>query len=431
MRETIFETLKHSETANLNKALDACFKSSELKSEEKAYITNISHQLYRYKLRFDALIRLYCHKEDGLTDNARIIMLIALCEMYCMQSIPVHASVNEAVNLAKKFAKNEVALINAVLRKTDKEFPFKEIDKDKFLKEIKFLYPKKTKLELLACYESLPGFLLDIMRKQYSQEFATHSLNTLNEIPWYSYRFNALKADWEQNRNELLNTSIFSKTFAYTGYATQNPQKKAQEFQKDGILSAQGASSQIAVARIIEKIGKENLNNIWDMCCGVGGKSLALAEQGVQIGLATDTSEQRLAVLHKECARLGVEPIKTENISALDANINNVSAILLDAPCSGTGTLCSNPDIRYRITKKSIQEKTELQNALLRTAYEKLTNNGYICYITCSIHKAENEWLIDEFCKENSIQCIHSEYIFPEVCGADTLFLAILQKKAV
>ncbi len=429
-REHILEILKESKSKNLNSALDVHFKANELNKQERAYITNMLHQLYRYKLRYDALINLYCHKSDGISENARDILLIALTEIFCMQSIPLHASINEAVELSKKHASKEVALINAVLRKTDKEFPFKELDKEKYFKEIKFLYPKKTLLELDATYASLPSFLLDILRKQYGKDFTEAYLNTLNELPWYSYRFNQTKENWEEKRDALAQTSILHLYFGSSGYSAPVNSQKSAELFEEGYLSYQGSSSQVAVQKIIDFFTKEKLNTlkIWDACSGVGGKSLALAESGIKVSSASDISEKRVAVYNAESKRLGLDTCEATTESLQDCSCSDIDLIILDAPCSGTGTLCSNPDLRYKITKKSIKETIELQSNLLKSSLDKLANDGHIAYLTCSLNKNENENLIEAFCAENSVNCVHSEYIQPVTTGADTLFLAIIKK---
>ncbi len=431
VRESLLEILEAKEIT-LPAALDRAFKKFDYSDQEKAYVTNVSHQIYRYKLRFEALISLYCHKADALTQEARNILLLALCEMYCMQSIPLHASVNEATNLAKKHAKKEVALVNAVLRKTDKEFPNKELDEKKFMKELKFLYPKKTLLELQASYESLPSFVLDILRKQYGKDFCMDYLSTLNSIPHSCYRFNAQKENWEEERNTLNESSVLSKKVALTGLCTSSGHKKIRELYKDGILSYQGSSSQIAIEKIVEffKSKKTNLKDlsIWDCCCGVGGKSLALAEQAFNIALASDTSKARIDVMIEEQKRLGLKEIKTEIGDMREIEAKDINCILLDAPCSGLGTLCANPDLRYKITKKGIKEIIELQKELLLSALSKLSKNDHICYITCSLNKKENEDLIAECIEENKAKIELSEYIYPQSCGADTLYLCILTK---
>ncbi len=427
-RESLLEILNNCEKNTLNNSLDNYFKTHDLGTQEKAYITNVSHQIYRYKLRFEALIFLYSHKGRDISNDCKNLLLIALCEIFFMQSIPLHASINEIVELAKKYAKNEVALINAILRKVDKEFPFKEMNKEKFLKEMKFLYPKKTKLEYEATYASLPSYLLDILRKQYSNEYAENYLGTLNEIPYYSYRFNSSKEGWQQEREELSKSSILHNYFAKSGYSAPINSKKASELYKEGFLSYQGASSQVAIEKIIETLGKEKLDGLWDCCAGVGGKSLAMAEQGIKIAYATDTSAKRIEVYKENCKRLALKEIKCEQKKMQEVELENLSCILLDAPCSGLGTLCANPDLRYKITKKSIKEVIEVQKELLDAAYTKLAEKGNLCYLTCSLNKDENENLIEEFANKTGAKIILSEYILPPACGADTLYLAILEK---
>ncbi len=426
-REAILSILE-TQDYTLPSALDRCFKEHDFNEKERAYMTNVCHQVFRYKLRFEALIRLYCHKADGLSVHAQNILLQALCEMYSMQSIPLHASINEATQLAKKYAKKEVALINAVLRKTDKEFPNKDLNKEKFMKEIKFLYPKKTLLELQACYESLPSYVLDILRKQKGKEFCEKYLSELNEIPWYSLRFNASKEEWSNAREDVESNALMSKKIATHGLAISNLSKKVKEYHENGILSYQGSSSQILIEKISSHIENKK-TKIWDSCAGVGGKSLALLEQDYNIVLASDTSKNKLYVLEEHRKKLGLKEIKTLVADMREVELEEIDCIILDAPCSGIGTLCANPDLRYKITKKSIAETIELQKELIEKAFSTLKKEGLLCYITCSLNSKENEELIQESQEKENAELLFSEYIYPESIGADYLYLAILKKK--
>ncbi len=433
LRERILNLLKACERNTLDNAFERLFLEDDFTTQEKAYITHIGYQIFRHKLKFDALIRLYCHKYDALSEDAKNILLIALTEMYCMQSIPVHASVNEAVKLAKKYTKTEVPLINAVLRKIDTVFPFKDIDKKLYMKEIKFLYQKKTNLELEACYHSLPSYILDILRKQYGKEFAENYLLKLNEIPWYSYRYNVKFDTWEEKRKSFASCTNFFKEIGKCGASSPAKMPNFEDLYDKGEVSSQGASSQIAIEimyNYIDKIiGKEKAR-IWDACSGVGGKSLALGEMGLDIRYASDTSEKRIYVYEQEAIRLGVdhELLETEIIDMQEKEVENVNCIILDAPCSGTGTLTTKPDLRYKINKKGMQDIITLQYKLLKCAYENLAQNGIICYITCSFNKAENEEQIKQLSSEYKINIHYNEYILPQVTGADTLYLAIIQK---
>ncbi len=434
LRERVLNLLKACQRNTLDNAFERLFLEDNFTVQEKAYITHIGYQIFRYKLRFEALMRLYCHKYDALSDDAKYIMTIALCEMYCMQSIPLHASVNEAVKLIKKYSNTEVAIVNAVLRKIDKVFPFKEIDKVLYMKEIKFLYQKKTNLELEACYQSIPSYIIDILRKQYGKEYAENYLAKVNEIPWYSYRYNKKFTSWEEKRKSFSSCTAFFKEIGLSGASSQAKMPNFEDLYDKGEVSAQGVSSQIAVEIIykhIEKILTKEKARVWDSCSGVGGKSLALAELGIDIRYASDTSEKRIFIYEQEAQRLDVDHdlLETEVIDMRKKEIENVNCIILDAPCSGTGTLTSRPDLRYKINKKAMQEVIALQYELIQSAFNKLEKNGLLCYITCSFNKSENEEQIERFSKENNIEIHHNEYIFPQVCGADTLYLAILEKK--
>ncbi len=427
IRECVYTILNKAENDTLNNAFAQVYANNEFSPQEKAYSTNLVYQIFRNKLGLEALIRLYSHKDD-LEKSAFNIMLIALCEMYYMTSIPVHASIDEAVKLAKIYAKKDVPLVNAVLRKIDKTFPDKELDDKLYSKELKFLYPKKSPLEIESTKASLPYFVLDTLRKQYGKDFAISYLNTLNETPWYSYRFNAMNKESLEARALFLQQASLIKEITPYGLSSPYKNTHVDELHAKGILSTQGASSQI-LTQILKDFVKEK-KTIWDACCGVGGKSIPLLEQNINISYASDLNAKRLEVYKKELQRLGLENQAPEIdcISLQDAQFKNVDCIIIDAPCSGLGTLNANPDLRYKITKKSLAENSILQRELLESAYTKLASNGMICYITCSLNKNENENLIEAFMQDKDLKCLHNDYIMPSVCGADSLYLAVLEK---
>ncbi len=174
------------------------------------------------------------------------------------------------------------------------------------------------------------------------------------------------------------------------------------------------------------------------MCCGRGGKSLALLEKNIHVALVTEPNETRLTEFLKECSRLGLpEPAAVQGLAEegiLKSNIRKFQFILLDSPCSTSGTIARNPEVKYRITEERLSEILNTQEKLLALAHEHLQENGCLFYCTCSVFDCENKGQIKKFLvSAPGMECLHQEYIIPSALnpmlkGHDILYFAVLRK---
>jgi 16S rRNA (cytosine967-C5)-methyltransferase len=175
---------------------------------------------------------------------------------------------------------------------------------------------------------------------------------------------------------------------------------------------------------------------ILDACAAPGGKSTHLAELMGDQGevWAVDRSEGRLRRVGVNAARLGLQSIHTlaADAAALTAEkpewLGSFDRILLDAPCSGLGTLARHADARWRITPKAIAELVLLQRQLLEALLPLLKPGGQVVYATCTVHPAENAELLEGFLADHpSWQRLQQWQRWPEPSGGDGFFAALLQ----
>lgn len=191
-----------------------------------------------------------------------------------------------------------------------------------------------------------------------------------------------------------------------------------------------------------------------DFCAGAGGKTLAMAAQMQNKGrvLALDTSEKRLSQLTPRLRRAGVDNVQTHIItSETDAYIKRhkqtADRVLVDAPCSGTGTWRRNPDLKWRFTQKDLEEVVQLQQSILQSALRLVKPGGRLIYATCSILKDENEKQIEQALKSaNNFKVVCAEKIWdknpvsdepgvsylsltPHEDGVDGFFAAVLERQ--
>ncbi|GAA5050993.1 RsmB/NOP family class I SAM-dependent RNA methyltransferase [Erythrobacter westpacificensis] len=172
-----------------------------------------------------------------------------------------------------------------------------------------------------------------------------------------------------------------------------------------GLIEVQDLGSQAACLAV----GAQPGETVVDLCAGAGGKTLALAAAMANEGtlVAADTDKRRLSQLGPRAERAGVliarevllDPGK--EAAALEAWLGEADRVLVDAPCSGTGTWRRNPEARWRLSEGELQKLTALQARLLRIAADLVKPGGTLNYVTCSLLDEEGAGQVDAFLKQN------------------------------
>jgi len=218
---------------------------------------------------------------------------------------------------------------------------------------------------------------------------------------------------------------------------------------KDGWFEMQDEGSQLVSLLLDVQPGQR----VIDFCAGAGGKTLALAARMKNKGriLAWDTSERRLNQMPERLKRAHVDNVQRTHITSevdpfIKRHKDTADAVLVDAPCSGTGTWRRNPDLKWRFSEKDLQEVVELQQNILRSASRLVKVKGHLLYVTCSLLQNENESQIEAFLSEAKKFRVVSEkkvwnnspqptikqdgmYRFtPHEDGTDGFFAAMLQR---
>jgi len=169
------------------------------------------------------------------------------------------------------------------------------------------------------------------------------------------------------------------------------------DFFKEGKIEYQDISSQ-KVARLLDP---QPGQKVWDVCAGAGGKSLHLAALMKNKGkvFASDQSPFKLKELKTRAVKAGTDCIEvhTDGLTKILANTGKPDAILIDAPCSGSGTFASKPDARWRFTMEALKELTIKQSDLLENYAPIVSDGGSLVYAVCSFLPQEGEELISSF----------------------------------
>ncbi len=197
---------------------------------------------------------------------------------------------------------------------------------------------------------------------------------------------------------------------------------------KNGLVEVQDEGSQIVALETGIAAG----DTVLDYCAGGGGKSLIFAQMMTGRGkiVAHDVSARSLAELEKRAKRAGVKIITTQTPIKQADYPDGFDHVVVDAPCSGTGTWRRCPDARLKLTKTQVQDICQKQADILDTACRFVRSGGYLSYMTCSLLTVENRGQVDAFlARHNDFEFVREKQCSPFKTGTDGLYIGVLKKK--
>ncbi|HEY9068199.1 MAG TPA: RsmB/NOP family class I SAM-dependent RNA methyltransferase [Burkholderiaceae bacterium] len=254
---------------------------------------------------------------------------------------------------------------------------------------------------------NLPDWLATALRAELGEAEFWPLIAALNGPAGLDLRVNTFKAKRDAVQAELQTNGIAAAATPYSPLGLRiagKPALNKLEVYTRGDIEVQDEGSQLLALLA----GAKRSEMVADFCAGAGGKTLALGAEMRNTGrlYAFDTSGHRLAALKPRLARSGlsnVYPIqiaheRDERIKRLARKLDRV---LVDAPCSGLGTLRRNPDLKWRQTPQAIEELRAKQAAILASAARLVKPGGRLVYATCSLLRAENEDIAAAFAAEH------------------------------
>ncbi|MDR1887950.1 MAG: RsmB/NOP family class I SAM-dependent RNA methyltransferase [Zoogloeaceae bacterium] len=249
----------------------------------------------------------------------------------------------------------------------------------------------------------LPDWLYARLVEQWGAEETDALARALKQAAPLDLRVNTLKGEREAVLARLEADGIPARAGTCSPYAIRLAGKPAlarHPLFTEGVIEVQDEGSQLLGLLLAPRRGE----TVADFCAGAGGKTLLLGALMRNTGrlYAFDVSEKRLARLKPRLARSGlanVRPIRieSEHDSRLKRLAGKMDRVLVDAPCSGLGTLRRNPDLKWRQTPESVAELTQKQAAILAAAARLVRPGGRLLYATCSLLAAENDHIVDAF----------------------------------
>ncbi|MFC3107018.1 RsmB/NOP family class I SAM-dependent RNA methyltransferase [Undibacterium arcticum] len=299
---------------------------------------------------------------------------------------------------------------------------------------------------------NLPKWLYDKLVAQNGEADTLQLADALNQPAPLDLRVNTIKASKDEVVAALATAPILCEPTPYAPLCLRvlkKPSLQNLPLFKNGAIEVQDEGSQI----LAQIVGAKRGEMVVDFCAGAGGKTLALGALMRNTGrlYAFDVSDKRLTKLKPRLARSGLSNVHPVLIAhERDAKIKRLAGkidrVLVDAPCSGLGTLRRNPDVKWRQSERAIVELNEKQNAIMAGAARLVKSGGRLVYATCSLLDEENEAVVAQFLAthddfalvpmrdvlaEQKIALEMDDYLklLPHKHQTDGFFAAVLERK--
>jgi len=314
------------------------------------------------------------------------LLRLGVYQLLNMGSVPAYAAIAQTVELAKRrHGMGASKLVNAVLRRTDRE-------RDQLTSAV-----PEDPIDALALKYSHPRWLIARWIDQWGEQ-DTERLLTLNNadapiaIRPYGIVREQLEAMMEAAGVHVADAPYARDSIAISGGTTFT---ELGAFKK-GLFFVQDPAATLVTEYAAIPTGA----TVADLCAAPGGKALELSRTAGTV-VASDKSFGRLQRLLANQRRLESPNLLPFVADARNPAIRPVDAVLIDVPCTGTGTFRRHPDARWRIKVSDIAVMSALQKLILRAAAKVVTPGGLLIYSTCSLEPEENDAQIDSFLSEN------------------------------
>ena len=369
------------------KAVLAQERSAFADGRDRALLEAMTVGTVRHRRRLEFALGRFLSKPLAPSEPlSHALLLVGLTQLHLLMLAP-HAAVSATVEAARELGKGaHAALINAVLRRSQREGLPASDD--------------------IGIQESHPDWLLTRLRADWPESWADIVAANNRVAPLW------LRIPGGSQEREAIAAALQTQMIAH-----RISEIAAQAIRIDaaiapmqlpgwpeGRIAVQDLSAQLPAIALAVKVGE----TVWDMCAAPGGKSAQLLEATPTMLLLTDNEADRIPKINALFARLGCAE-DAAAVHALDATQplpeslpQQFDAILLDAPCSATGIIRRQPDVKWHRREKDIGALNTLQWRLLKNAWRHLRPGGRLLYSTCSVLKAENELLIGQFLQQHA-----------------------------
>jgi 16S rRNA (cytosine967-C5)-methyltransferase len=433
-RQIAFLALRevHRRGAFADAALDRAFGNSQLNDLDRRLVTELVYGSVRRMRSIDFIIdKLATKKSSQQPPELRTILHLGLYQLEYLNQIPPSAAVNTTVQLAKENGFSGLSsFVNGLLRKYTRLTPptppyqggAKSVANSPEEAETKTtsnsppyqggvgggLYSLKlpeNPVQRLGILHSFPDWLVELWLEEIGETETEQLCEWFNQSPTIDLRINPLKSSIAQIETAFKSQNISVSRIPHLPQAVRlNGTIGAIQNlpgYSEGWWTIQDSSAQL----VTHLLGPQPGETIIDACAAPGGKTTHSAELMQDEGTiyACDKTASRLKKLKENADRLQMKSIKihTGDSRHFPEFVNLADRVLLDAPCSGLGTLHRRADARWRHTPENIQQQSQLQSELLANAATFVKSGGVLVYATCTIHPLENETVIRSFLDSN------------------------------
>jgi 16S rRNA (cytosine967-C5)-methyltransferase len=355
-----------------------------LSTADHALATELVMGVLRWQSNLDEEIGRASAKALGKIDLEVLIALrLAVYQLRRLDRIPQRAALHESVELVKRARKRSAApFVNAVLRRLSGS-PGRRAD-------------EATSAEMLAEAFAHPLWLVERWSRDYGLTAAKAICGYDQRTPTTTIRLRTVEAE-----SEIVDEGI---TLTPGSFLTSARRVQAGDVTKtralrrgDAVIQDEGSQ---LVAVLAGSEAKEG-SRILDCCAAPGGKTLAMADENPRAEItAVEVHPHRARRMREMLTARAAARLGTIQILAADARRlpfdREFERILVDVPCSGTGTLARNPEIKWRLRLEDLTELQERQVGILRSAMGHLAPGGRLIYSTCSLEKEENEDVVEQ-----------------------------------
>jgi len=361
---------------------------------DRALAGEIATGTLRWQGAFDRVISEYAGRPiDRLDPEIVEILRLTLFQLLHLDRVPASAAVNDAVHMARKVGKSSASsLVNAILRRASRErgrlpLPARTTD------------AHDAQLDYLETTLSHPRWLVERWRSRHGFEAAEAWCRFNNSAAPLTLRANRLRTTREELAATLAAAGVETDPcrFAPDGLIVRSGNPLLTPIASEGLFIVQDEASQLVGAMAAARSGERVL----DACAAPGGKTTGMAADMGDRGLlvACDVRPKRVRLLTETVRAAGARSVRVVQANAAEPlPFGEVfDMVLIDAPCSGLGTVRRDPDIKWRRVPDELGSLASLQTRILESAAAVVRAGGRILYSTCSSEPEENDEVVERF----------------------------------
>ena len=403
-RRSAFEILRRVETEFAYASVLLAALDSKMREDDRALCHELVLGVLRRKLWLNETIEHFGERKvEKLDLPVRLALQLGLYQLRFLTRIPASAAVNESVNFVRASRlKSAAGFVNAVLRRATREPDYD---------------PAATindSIEKLSIESSHPRWLIERWVRAFGFDEATAFARANNEPAPTAFRMTAKAARAKDSAENVFKklqdagVDVIASQIAPDSWRVTGGSGVVRDLADEGLIYLQDEASQTLAYLLNVEAGQRVL----DVTAAPGSKATQIATLAPSAKIvAGDLHPHRVETMRRLAAKqeARIHVLVHDATKPLPFPDESFDRVLLDAPCSGTGTLRRNPEIRYRLKPEDIDELAEQQKQMLARAAAVVRPGGRLLYSTCSVEPEENEQVVDHFVSNHpDFRAVHS-----------------------